>query len=148
MQRILAAVDHSEASLKAAELAIDLAAKYRSALLLLTVVPALVEPTDPGWVALARAEQVRAPASTVVLEVEREALAGLSREATARGVPEVRADAVIGDPAEEILFAAAANGTDLIVVGTRGRGRLAGLLIGSVAQKLVSLAKCPVLVVR
>jgi nucleotide-binding universal stress UspA family protein len=37
---------------------------------------------------------------------------------------------------------------DLIVVGSRGHGRLAGLLLGSVAQKVVSLAPCPVVVVR
>lgn len=37
---------------------------------------------------------------------------------------------------------------DLIVVGSRGHGKLAGLLMGSVSQKLCQLAKCPCLVVR
>jgi nucleotide-binding universal stress UspA family protein len=52
-----------------------------------------------------------------------------------------------GDPAQVIIETARSHNADVIVVGRRGRGRLAGLLLGSVSQKLVSLAPCAVVVV-
>lgn len=52
------------------------------------------------------------------------------------------------DPAAEIARYAGTTGSDLIVMGTHGRGGLAHLLIGSVAEKVVRTAPCPVLTVR
>ena len=56
--------------------------------------------------------------------------------------------ATADDPAEEITRQAAAQGIDLIVMGTHGRGAMAQLLMGSVAEKVVRTAPCPVLTVR
>ena len=47
-----------------------------------------------------------------------------------------------GDPAEAIINTIVEKKFDAIVVGRRGRGRLSGLLLGSVSQKLASLAPC------
>lgn len=52
-----------------------------------------------------------------------------------------------GDPSEEIARVAAEGGFDLIVVGSRERGAVAELLLGSVSKTLVRTAPCPVLVV-
>ena len=52
-----------------------------------------------------------------------------------------------GDPAETIIDAVRRGKGDMLVVGRRGRGRLSGLLLGSVSQKLASLAPCVVVVV-
>jgi nucleotide-binding universal stress UspA family protein len=51
------------------------------------------------------------------------------------------------DPADVIAAIADETGADLIVVGTRGHGRVAGALLGSVAQRLLKVAPCPVLAV-
>ncbi|MCW3021803.1 MAG: UspA domain protein [Conexibacter sp.] len=55
--------------------------------------------------------------------------------------------AVLGGPAPPILHIAHEAGGDLIVVGTRGRSVLAGLLVGSTAQRLLHISDLPVLVV-
>jgi nucleotide-binding universal stress UspA family protein len=51
------------------------------------------------------------------------------------------------DPADLIASVAKESGADLIVVGTRGHGRVAGMLLGSVTQRLLHVAPCPVLAV-
>ena len=63
------------------------------------------------------------------------------------GLPRVRTWSGSGDVAEGIIDLARREHTDIIVVGRRGRGQLAGLLLGSVSQKLVSVAPSLVLVV-
>jgi nucleotide-binding universal stress UspA family protein len=59
-------------------------------------------------------------------------------------VPDVR----IGAPAEVIAAYAAEQSCDAIVMGTRGMGAVAGLVMGSVAQKVVHLASVPVTLVK
>jgi nucleotide-binding universal stress UspA family protein len=51
------------------------------------------------------------------------------------------------DPADAIATIARGLGADVIVVGTRGHGRMAGTLLGSVTQRLLHVAPCPVLAV-
>jgi nucleotide-binding universal stress UspA family protein len=51
------------------------------------------------------------------------------------------------DPADLVAKVARESTADVIVVGTRGHGRLAGMLLGSVSQRLLHVAPCPVLAV-
>jgi nucleotide-binding universal stress UspA family protein len=53
-----------------------------------------------------------------------------------------------GPPAEAILNVAEVRDIDLIVMGTRGRGRFTSVLLGSQSQKVVSHAACPVMLIR
>ena len=142
MQRIVVAVDMSEPSLRAADLATDLAAKYGAELVLLTVGREIAGP-DPGMEAYARLEHIQEPMATVAIESMREELAGVRDRAAAKGARKIEIDVYVGEPAEQILACADARHADLIALGSRGHGRLAALLLGSVA-----LARCPVLVVH
>ena len=56
-----------------------------------------------------------------------------------------RAVVVRGDPAEGILEIAESESADLIVMGRRGLGRLRGVLVGSVSERVSRHAECPVL---
>jgi nucleotide-binding universal stress UspA family protein len=58
------------------------------------------------------------------------------------------AEIVAGDPATEILERAASGNYDLVAIGTHGRTGLPRLLIGSIAEKVVRAAPCPVLTVH
>ena len=53
-----------------------------------------------------------------------------------------------GDPSSRLLAIAEQEGADLIVLGTRGLGRIKEILLGSVSHKVVMMAPCPCLIVK
>jgi nucleotide-binding universal stress UspA family protein len=148
MNRIIAAVDGSASSLKAVKMAADLASKYGAGLVLLTVAQELSGAERAALEAYARQEEIDVPVGELATEQAHNILAGARLQAEAKGASRISAKTSSGDPAEEIIGVAKQEKADLIVVGTRGHGRLAGMLLGSVAQKVVAHAGCPVLVVR
>jgi len=71
-----------------------------------------------------------------------------ARKRAARiGAANIKLRASWGDAAKVIIETAQREDVDVIVIGRRGRGRLAGLLLGSVSQKIASLAPCMVMIV-
>jgi nucleotide-binding universal stress UspA family protein len=60
----------------------------------------------------------------------------------------IHRELLYNNPAESIIEVAEAREVDLIVVGSRGMGALRSLVVGSVSQKVINLATCPVLVVK
>jgi universal stress protein A len=68
-------------------------------------------------------------------------------EALGDGVPPVVTHLRVGDPAREIAQLAVDLDADAIVVGTHGRRGIARLVLGSVAERVLRYATCPVLVV-
>jgi nucleotide-binding universal stress UspA family protein len=149
VDRILIADDGSESAMKAVEIACDLAVKTGAELIALAVIdPREIRPTDIKELA---------GSENLGLDEAREYLAAASADylgrceeaATRAGVRRFRSARCDGDdPAFEIVDFARASNVDLIVVGCRGRGRLPGLLLGSVSQKLASHAPCSVLIAR
>lgn len=77
---------------------------------------------------------------------ERE-LAARAAEGRAAGI-ETRTEVLRGSTPDAIVRAAEAHGASLVVVGTHGRGGVRRLLLGSVAERIVRIAPCPVLTVR
>lgn len=146
MKNVMVAVDGSPPAARAVAMGVDLAGRYRAVLHLVHVV---TEATVPeGFDEFARVERVDNPAK-VKMERVGEAVLGVARaDATAKGVEDVRTQAVTGDPAERLLGYAHDHGIDLIVMGRRGLGPMRGLLMGSVSVKVSSLAECPVVTVK
>ena len=81
-------------------------------------------------------------------EKQDELLEAALAQARSSGLATLSARAVEGSPAQEIARAAAESNADCIVMGTRGMNALGGLLLGSVAQRVVHLAAMPVMLVK
>ena len=137
IRRILLAIDLSSASDRATEQALQLAADLGADLLIVSV----IDPASPfgGGPAIARMDQRRAAR-------EAAAQAVVVRGRTA-GV-HVRFLVWEGEPGPAIVEAAAAEGADLVVVGTHGRSRVGRLVLGSVSDYVVRHASRPILIVR
>ena len=71
-----------------------------------------------------------------------------SARACDAGVRKVETRICYGDYADEILDLAEVEPPEMIVLGSRGLGRVRGALLGSVSQKVLHHARCPVLIVR
>jgi nucleotide-binding universal stress UspA family protein len=84
--------------------------------------------------------------ANVALSLARSHVEQARRRAETQGAIAIKTSVIEGDPIEEILAYIAAKGIDAVVVGRRGRSSLARLLLGSVSQKLASLAPCIVII--
>jgi nucleotide-binding universal stress UspA family protein len=141
IKKILAATDFSEHAEYAIRWAVELAQRFGAEVRLLHVYDYPTYALPDG--ALIPAADV---VSNLLVEVE-EQLEAEQHKFEGRGVA-ISIDARQGAAAEEIAACAAEWSADLIVVGTHGRGALAHLLIGSVAERVVRKAHCPVTTVR
>jgi nucleotide-binding universal stress UspA family protein len=145
VKRILVATDGSDHALKASQFAGELAASMRAELHVLAVVYRNRE-EERELREFARIEHVEGGMSDVALNLARTHVEQSRRRAEAQGAIAVKTSVIEGDPAEEILSYIAAKNIDAVVVGWRGRSSLARLLLGSVSQKLASLAPCVVII--
>jgi nucleotide-binding universal stress UspA family protein len=139
LKRILVPVDFSEPSREALQFALSLAKPFRGTIRLLHVVQAFAMPPDVEVVHQAAFAEALNQGATKSLDKWREEVADHGQ---------VEAELRVGTPYKEIVEAAGENNADLIILGTRGRTGLAGMLIGSTAERVVRHAACPVLVVR
>jgi nucleotide-binding universal stress UspA family protein len=135
--RIVVGVDGSESSRQAMRWAARQAQLTGARL---DVVITWELPTSYGWVAPYPADFN--PAADAQKAADEEVSAALGT------YPDVRVQTTIveGHPAPTLVQAS--RGADLLVVGSRGHGEFAGMLIGSVSQHCASNAQCPVLVWR
>lgn len=146
---ILTPVDGSMHSLKAAELAGDLAQKYDAKVTLLQVMASIGSSRTPKELReVARLEHTPITERDILLSESHSQLSAAENRAKDNGATKIECEVSVGDPSRMIIDYAQKNGVDMIVMGTRGLGDLKGLLLGSVSHKVVQFAECPCLLVR
>ena len=137
-EKILVAVDHSDVTPRVLEAARGLAALSHGEVWVIH----LREREMMGKTGLmTSSESVEASGADVRSTVETLTKAGVKAHGVVR-------DTLYGHAAREIVSEAAERGADVIVMGSRGRGDLAGLVLGSTAHKVIHLADRQVLVIR
>jgi nucleotide-binding universal stress UspA family protein len=136
-ERILVALDHSAVSDRVLAAVKELAALAKAKV----------------WVLHLREHEHSRPGGLVPAESDSEATAAV--DSAVKALLEAGVDArgevrgtVFGHAAREIVGDAKLHDVNVIVMGSRGRGDLAGLVLGSTAHKVIHLADRPVLVVR
>ncbi len=137
LRTILVAFDGSDQSRKAFDLGLEIAGKFNAKLQVIGVIhlpePAISVEVDA---LLDRGKTQFAD------EFEQ-----LSKQASDRGV-ELESQVAVGHPAEQILRYAEDNHADMIVMGRRGVTRVTRWILGSVSERVMRYAHCPVTVVK
>ncbi len=142
-KKILCCTDFSENSQPAVRTAVDYANAFGSSLIIAHIVD--------SWAGFpVYAEGMPVDVRTVVQDLEntaRDQLETMEGELTDK-IDSAGTLVRVGIPAEEIIRAAAEESADLIVMGTHGWTGLRHILLGSVAERVLRGAGCPVLIVR
>ena len=134
-RKILVAVDGSQHARAALDLAVDLAQRYQASLCVLHAFPHVSDLLGtPHYESLLAA---RSMIGQQLLE---------SAQTQVGDTVVVETQLIEGPPAPAILRVAEEEGCDLIVIGSRGRGQIAGILLGSVSSTVAQRAHCPVLI--
>ena len=135
-KKILCPIDFDDNSIAALDIAAQLVRETDGTLEVLHVIPMVIQPEASGYIDVYTAEE----------EASRNKL----RELAATHLKGVKFElrTAVAQPAAAILHSAKTLSADLIVMGTHGRHGLSHLLIGSVAERVVREAECPVLTIR
>lgn len=145
--RILIGTDGSEDALAAARRGLELFAPNATVdLICVAEAPAIMHAgMESGFAGgIATQEQIDAAWSDVIAD----ATNALERTASALGSTKVETHVERGAPGAVLCERAESLGSDVVVVGSRGRGAIRRVLLGSVSTYVVHNAPCPVLVVR
>ena len=137
-KKILIATDGSKRTQNAVETGIEIARQHNSKVYAVYVVDTVTFTSIPMDVTWENMYQLLKDEGEEAVNRVKEAAKGL----------DVETHVLEGNPAVEITKFAKDNGVDLIVVGTLGKSGIDRLLLGSVAEKVVRIAPCPVLVIK
>ena len=143
INKILVPVDGSKIALRALEFAMEIGGKFGSEIIVINI----DVPYDLSRIKPPRRDKngnvisVEAAAPTPLEEAEKEAKKAGYERITFKKVVDI-------DPAERICAEAEKDDTDLIIMGNRGMGVLAGFFLGSVSTKVSQSAHCPVTIVK
>lgn len=142
--KVLVPVDFSETSRRALAWAFDYAMRARCE----THVLHVVEDRLADVISIRGKERFENEIFAFTQEAEAELAAMVPAPEEREKVGKIVRHVTRGQPAAEILRVAEKIGAEMVVMGTHGRSGLAGFLIGSVAEKIVRHARCPVVCVK
>ena len=175
IKTIVVATDGSAHAKKAIDLAADMAEKYGARMVILHVLMRHTSESDievlskenampasleekfkdlrEGYLEMAAAAYDAGPIAILVpdeilAEVGDLVLQNAKQRVVSKGVKDVTTQILDGSAADKIVAAAEKEGADMIVMGSRGLGNIAGLLMGSVSHRVSHLAKCTVVAVK
>ena len=140
LKKILCPIDHSDCSKEALKYAVSFAMKNEAKLYLLHIID--IRSFDESIDTMA----AQIPNDETIKQLKTKLLECIPEEI--RSDMQLEALVVQGIPFAEIISIAKKNKVDMIVMGTHGRTGLAHIMIGSVSEKVVRKAHCPVLTVR
>jgi nucleotide-binding universal stress UspA family protein len=143
IQTILVPCDFSAYAEHAFRWAVGIAEGWQAKIVLLHVVPLAANVSYSDARFLLRLPNLEAQ---LIAVAELRIRTFIAKEETG-GVP-IETRVILGDPCWEICQAAEREYADLIVIGSHGRTGLSHVLLGSVAERVVRYASCPVLVAR
>ena len=138
---IVVGVDGSETSMRAAEIAAEIARSRQAKLVLVTV----VRPPE-GWWGIGGAPPTPEALSTALVEGQQQVLRETEEHLDLDGVDYETAEE-LGDPTSRLIAVAEERDAGLIVIGKRGAGLAERVMLGSVADRLCHHSPVPVMVV-
>jgi len=141
VKNVVVGVDGSEQSRHAATVSADLARKNGATLHLVTI----VRPPE-GWWGIVGSPPTPSALSKSLTDAQREILDSVVGEMDLTGIEVIQVEDV-GDPARMLLDYAQKVDADVMVIGRRGAGVIERIMLGSVANRVVHDAECPVLLV-
>ncbi len=144
MKKILIATDGSPSSSEAVDFGLELATEHKAKVIFVHVVPALDIIPEAAYYGMGGAVP-RIPHTPDAFD--RAPLEDAEQAAVLRGV-DASSKLLAGNAVDEIVAYADSQGADLIVVGSRGHGTMASLLLGSVSRGILSESKRPVAIIR
>ncbi|MCH3951680.1 MAG: universal stress protein [Acidaminococcus sp.] len=141
INKILVPIDGSEIAMRAMDFAIEMGSKFNSQIIVLNVdIPYDLSRIKPP---------LKDKDGNVVESAQLSPLEAAEKRAKKSGYDRISFKKYVDiDPAEKIVEAAQKNDVDLIVMGNRGMGVLAGFFLGSVSTKVSQSAPCPVTIVK
>ena len=147
-RKILVGVDGSESALKAVALAAALSEAHDAQLVFVHVVQ--LSAIADQVLKISATEHLKEKPKGIMEKLSQNVLDRARKHALQAGASEARITTVTtdGNQARRLIQEAKRRKADLIVLGSRGRGRMEGLLLGSVSQKIAALAPCPCLIAR
>jgi nucleotide-binding universal stress UspA family protein len=151
LKLILVATDASAASNRALEMAVQIAGQHDAELLIVHVIRDMQIPFEIKEIPeleFNKFESFNDAREEIMRKIAETILRAAKEKAQKAGADKVQTAIGTGDPATGILDFARRREVDMIVVGTRGLGKLKGTILGSVSRKVVNNAETTCLIVR